>query len=81
MQDHPLGIQPWGNSLLGKDKDVRTEGLGVLSGLSDEIMLELLSELTPQALSRLSCCSKALYCFCSHDELWKAFVLNLDRAG
>ena len=97
MAEHPLGVRPWGNSLLAERKDVRAEGvmtshrrsatqqadrcpfagLGLLSHLCDEVVLDLLSALPAASLASIACCSKALYCFCGHEELWKALVLNV----
>lgn len=52
-------------------------GLGSLNVLSDELLLELLSHLGPTDLTRASTASKALYCFCRHDEIWKALLLQV----
>lgn len=49
----------------------------MLSILSDELLLELLSHLGPADLTRAGSASKALYCYCRHDEVWKALVLQV----
>lgn len=51
-------------------------GLGNLSKLSDDLLLNILHLLPAEALGALALCSKALYCFCSHEDLWKALVLE-----
>lgn len=48
-----------------------------MSILSDELLLELLSHLGPADLTRAGSASKALYCYCRHDEVWKALVLQV----
>lgn len=49
-------------------------GLGELRVLSDELILHVLNYLPAADLSRMGLGSKALYCFCHNEELWKAFV-------
>lgn len=75
--EHPCGVQPeCAAHLIGDDNSVRTKGLGKLSSLSDEAILNLLYLLSAVDLARLSTCSKALYAFCNYDELWKSLTLE-----
>jgi hypothetical protein len=52
-------------------------GLGLLSPLPDELLLELLFGLPAADLARLGLASKALYCFAHTSELWKALVIQV----
>lgn len=54
-------------------------GLGVLSALSDELMLAVLELLPAPDLARLGLASKALYCFAHTADLWKGLVLQVCR--
>ena len=54
----------------------RAHGLGDFAALSDELLLAFLHGLDPSTLCRLSCVSKAFYCYTSHGELWRAIVLG-----
>lgn len=49
--------------------------------MTDALVLELLGYVDATSLGRLSCVSKALYCFCGHEDLWKAAVFEVCRAG
>ncbi|BDA49233.1 Bifunctional arginine demethylase and lysyl-hydroxylase JM [Coccomyxa sp. Obi] len=73
---HPHGVQPWGNYLLNGGKEVRSAGLGRLRILSDELILAVLAQLPANSLVSCSATSKALYCFCNHEELWRALTLQ-----
>ncbi|GMH45627.1 hypothetical protein BSKO_13584 [Bryopsis sp. KO-2023] len=79
---HPLGIQPWGNSLLSDQPgDIKKSGLGSMSVLADELVLEILGLLDAKSLIRLSLVSKALYVFANYDESWRARVLEEFEGG
>jgi hypothetical protein len=52
-------------------------GLGLLSPLPDELLLDLLFGLPAADLARLGLASKALYCFAHTSELWKALVIQV----
>ena len=79
MKMHPHGVQPEHfATLLGDDNSTRSKGLGDLHILSDEAILLILESLEPFQLGRIATVSKALYCFASHEDLWKSFVLQLD---
>lgn len=76
---HPQGVQPEHfASLLGDGTSIRNNSLGSLRILSDEVILSILGGLEPTELGRLATVSKALYCFANHEDLWRAFVLQLD---
>lgn len=38
--------------------------------------MQVLSLLPAQALGRLACINKALYCFANHEDLWRALTLE-----
>ncbi len=76
---NPLGILPEGNLVLSGRSEVRnmrSEGLGALSRLSDTLLLELLACLSPFTVVILSRCSKALLAFTRHEPLWKDIYLR-----
>jgi hypothetical protein len=74
---HPCQVQPEHIAeLIGDTNDVRTKGLGILSKLSDEAVLNILGFLDAHSLAILQSVSKALYCFSNHEDLWKALVLQ-----
>lgn len=73
---HPQGVEPWGNYFLSQTPDIRPTSLGNLAVFSDELLLELIQSLSAADLGRLSCVSKALYCFSYHDDVWKGLVLE-----
>jgi F-box domain len=74
---HYCGVQPEHVAeFIGDTNDVRTKGLGLVSKLSDEAVLNILGFLDAQSLAILQSVSKAFYCFCNHEELWKALVLQ-----
>lgn len=75
QQQHPYGVQPWGNAY-NADTDAmrsRASGLGPLlhHAFSDLQLLEFLEYLDGPDLARLSRCSQMLYAFCHHNDLWK----------
>lgn len=51
-------------------------GLGRLRILDDELFMQVLSLLPADALGRLACVNKALYCFANHEDLWRALTLQ-----
>lgn len=52
-------------------------GLGKLNKLSDEIILEILTYLKSEDIGRISCLSKAWYCFSYFEDIWKSQVLKV----
>lgn len=75
-QQHPQGVEPWGNYLLAMGKDTRNSGLGKLSRLNDELLMQVLGMLPAETLGRLACTNRALYCFSNHEDLWRALTLE-----
>ncbi|KAJ3031298.1 hypothetical protein HK097_005480, partial [Rhizophlyctis rosea] len=78
---HPYGVKPWGNYLIDltttSQRECRTPGLGHLSVLTDEFLLDFLSTyLPPLTLIRFSKLSRATYCFAYHDDLWREIVIR-----
>jgi len=51
-------------------------GLGDLAVLSDELLLGVLACVDARGLVLCGRASRALYCFCSHEELWRALTLQ-----
>jgi len=52
-------------------------GLGHLRCFNDELLLRVFGALKAQELGVLASTCKALYCFANHEELWRAFVLQV----
>ncbi|XP_058087003.1 arginine-specific demethylase JMJ22 isoform X2 [Magnolia sinica] len=76
------GVQPLGNLLLSHSPyNSRNPGLGNLSSLPDDLLIDILSLLGPTQLAQLSIASKALYVFSNHDPLWRALVLDSLHSG
>ena len=65
--------------LLVCDNHYQIAGLGALAKLSDELLLAVLGHLPAQSLLQAAAASKALYCFCSHEDLWRALALQVTR--
>jgi hypothetical protein len=72
---HPYGIRPLGDSV-GIDCNCRNGGLGQLSVLSDEVMIELLQYCPVHALNLFSAVSLAAYAFANYEELWRDLVIR-----
>lgn len=52
-------------------------GLGLLHVLSDELLIEILHQLTARDLAKLAVCSRACYAYCQHEDIWKALLLQV----
>ena len=74
---HPLGILPRGNIFMLGGVDTRSIGLGDLAVLSDELLLDIFAALPAKALAAAGSASRALYCFCAHDDLWRTLALEV----
>jgi hypothetical protein len=78
-RQHPYGVKPSGNAYFCTQTEamVRPFGLGKhLRSITDEALLEMLSFLTPQELASLSACSRALYVYSHHTDLWRDLTLR-----
>ncbi|KAH9821345.1 hypothetical protein DFH28DRAFT_1079363 [Melampsora americana] len=78
---NPRQIQPLGNLLLSnnpiQNSIIRTNSLGSLSILSDEIILKIFSELEPISLHLLQGVSRYFFGWCAGlDGLWKSAYLS-----
>ena len=73
---HPYGVQPMGNMYASATPSIRP-GLGLFGLLGDQAVMDLLEMLEAQQLGLLTCCSRVLYVFCHHDEVWRSLVLRL----
>lgn len=62
-----------------KQPVVLPAGLGVLSPLADDLVLNLLFLLPAADLARLGLASKALYCFVHTTDLWKSLVIEVSK--
>lgn len=51
-------------------------GLGNLRDLDDHLLLQILQLIDARTLTLCSAASRALYCFCTHEELWRALTLQ-----
>ncbi|XP_078440783.1 putative glycosyltransferase [Wolffia australiana] len=56
--------------------DRRSDGLGNLRILSDELICAVLNRLTPRDLGRLSCVSSVMYILCNEEPLWMSQCLR-----
>lgn len=52
-------------------------GLGRLRVLDDELLVQVLGLLPAEALARLACVNRALYCFANHEDIWRALTLEV----
>ena len=75
---HPLGVKPSGNKT-AKSIKFRQDSLGLLSAFNDGNLFLLFNYLTAEDLGILSCCSKALYCFISEEEIWRNIATSDQR--
>jgi hypothetical protein len=81
---HPYGVQPTGNAFLVTDPlilQAKGNGLGILSKLADEAILEICGHLSAVELSRLSTVSRMCYVFAMTSDLWRDLSLALLRGG
>eukprot|EP01059_Diplonema_ambulator_P015136 TRINITY_DN26234_c0_g1_i1.p1 TRINITY_DN26234_c0_g1~~TRINITY_DN26234_c0_g1_i1.p1 ORF type:complete len:477 (+),score=110.29 TRINITY_DN26234_c0_g1_i1:51-1481(+) len=77
---HPYGIRPEGNRLFSGEKNCRDAGLGVLKGLTDVCVGEVLGYLQGEDLCKVTAVSRSLYAFGHADDLWKPLTLFALRA-
>jgi hypothetical protein len=73
---HPYGVQPMGNMYADCAPSIRG-GLGAFSPVADQAVLDLLEMLDVRQLGLLTCCSRALYVYCHHADLWRSLVLRV----
>ncbi|KAI3460046.1 hypothetical protein Pfo_016709 [Paulownia fortunei] len=59
------------------EKDRRTDALGDLRVLPDEILCTILTRLTPPDVARLSCVSSVMYILCNEEPLWLSLCLSI----
>ena len=77
---HPYGVLPPGNQFIASPEDllVRPKGLGRMKCIhDDELVLEILSFCSFKDLGALNCCSRAMYVYSMHNELWRDLVLRI----
>jgi hypothetical protein len=74
---HPYGLQPWGNFFSqDSNRSIRSDSLGQLRIISDELLLSIFEDFSPFTLFQLAATSKVLYVFSHHEDLWRALVLK-----
>lgn len=78
---HPNGVLPAGNAYFSSKKLllVRLNGLGFISSVSDEILVDILSYLNGLELCFVSITSRALYVFSLFNDLWRDLVLRFQN--
>mmetsp|Transcript_651 Transcript_651/g.1172 ORF Transcript_651/g.1172 Transcript_651/m.1172 type:complete len:516 (+) Transcript_651:60-1607(+) len=83
VDTHPYGVLPSGNLLLSTNKKTlfqyiskRTHSLGTFSLVTDELILIIISYLSPTDLCSMSQTSKMMYIFCQERDFWRTFVLQ-----
>jgi hypothetical protein len=71
---HPLGIKPAGNGIAAAH-DARSCS-GHFRALPDQVLVRVLEALDAALLCRLGRTCRALYAFCTSDELWRALFIH-----
>jgi hypothetical protein len=71
---HPLGVKPSGNKYTATES--AREAIGLFQILPDEVLAILLEYLDSRLLRYLGSTCKALYAFCSSEDLWKALFIE-----
>ena len=75
---HPLRIKPLGNEYATpKNKNIK-QAAGLLAGLPDESIIQVLEYLDATDLNSLGCACKALYAFSRFEDLWKALCIEYE---
>lgn len=77
---HPLGVRPSGNALTAEGQVSAMRALGALANLSDDLVLVLLEYLDQAALANLGSTCRALFAYCSYDQLWRELAVRTDHA-
>ncbi|ORY97057.1 hypothetical protein BCR41DRAFT_314724 [Lobosporangium transversale] len=78
---HPLGIKPLGNYYMDATQpdftgSCRGPSLGLLSRLTDEIIMEILNLLSSHDLLTLGAASRVLYGLTHLDDMWKSLTIE-----
>lgn len=55
-------------------------GLGAFKDLEDDLILQIMHLVDARTLTQCSAVSKAFYCFCTHEEVWRALTLQASTA-
>lgn len=71
---HPLGIKPSGNQYTATRND--RHNIGRFQVLPDEFLVVFLEHLDASILRVLGSTCRALYAFCSSDEIWKGLFIR-----
>jgi hypothetical protein len=71
---HPLNVKPSGNKYTSTES--ARKAIGTFQILPDEVLAILLEYLDSRLLRHLGSTCKALYAFCSSDDLWKALFIE-----
>ncbi|KAK9165748.1 hypothetical protein Scep_000939 [Stephania cephalantha] len=62
-------------------RDRRSEALGELRALPDDLICAILESLSPRDVSRLACASSVMYIFCNEEPLWMTLCLKNHCGG
>ena len=71
---HPLKVKPAGNAYTATENSKSSAGR--FSILPDELLIQFLEFLDDTSLLRLGGACKALYAFCSFEDLWKTLFVE-----
>eukprot|EP01065_Artemidia_motanka_P000279 TRINITY_DN10114_c0_g2_i1.p1 TRINITY_DN10114_c0_g2~~TRINITY_DN10114_c0_g2_i1.p1 ORF type:complete len:517 (+),score=141.47 TRINITY_DN10114_c0_g2_i1:657-2207(+) len=72
---HPHGVQPLGNLLLTSRPNIRAQGIGRLSRVSDAAIQEVISYCGAADVASLAGVCRSLHCFANSEEVWKSLTL------
>ncbi|ETN42916.1 uncharacterized protein HMPREF1541_02074 [Cyphellophora europaea CBS 101466] len=74
---HPLGVRPSGNALIdGQNGLSATSAMGSFGMLPDGLMLSMLEYLEARSLAMLGSTCRALFAYCSFDQLWRDLAVE-----
>ena len=76
LPSHPLRIKPAGNVYTTTENIKLATGL--LMGLPDELIIQVLDSLDAASLKQLGCTCKALYAFSRFEDLWKTLCIEYE---
>lgn len=77
VPSHPFGVRPNGNALLSGSSTVNyRSSMGGFARMPHELMLSILSLLSPMDLARLERTSRALRAFAAHEPVWRDALIQ-----
>jgi hypothetical protein len=78
---HPLGVRPSGNALTADGQNSALKALGAFSCLPDDMVVTLLEYLDQRALVDLGSTCRAMFAYCSYDQLWRDLAVQCSHDG